>query len=391
MKLTTVFLLPAAFLQTAAAGLIPLGEHVDNIWTWNTSSQKWEFTAQGDENAYGPDEVFFPLSDKPYIAETTQQAISGARLIQNTNAGLAFTGVAPGAPIWYALEWNSGLGEAYPGFRNDQSSATIAPYFETDPRLLPQPQNIALPWITSRFTSVWHDGPAAPKFSVWTASTSSPRIWASTSNGQTNNLFLFSAGGHKHVNWTFGATGIYRIGMTASAFLGPNQSMPTGASEEVKVTFAVGPVAFWQCRNFSAPELELPLVSGMNADPDGDGLKNIVEYAFGTDPNGSATPLAPGLGAPASYLENSAEGAFHVISFPRRKPLQLTNPLIYTPQFSHNLALDSWSEVGTETVSAFIGSQTALNAEWEKVEFRRAVSGSSLQKGFARVKLAFTN
>jgi len=388
MKFTTVFLLPAALFQTATAGLIPLGEHVDNIWTWNTSSQKWDFTAQGDEQAFSPDEVFFPLSDKPY--NVTQPSVSGARLPQQSNPSLSFTGVSPGDPVWYALSSNAGLGEAYPGFRNDQSSATIAPYFETDPRL-PQPQNLAQPWITSRVTSVWHDGPAAPKFSMWTGTTSTPRIWVSTTNGQTENLFLFTAGNHSHVNWTFGATGIYRIGMKASAFLGPNQSMPTGASDEIKVTYAIGPVAFWQCRNFSAPDLEQPTISGMEADPDFDGGKNIVEYAFGTDPNGTATLLAPGLGAPVSYLENTPEGRFQVISFPRRKALQLTNPLIYTPQFSDNLAPDSWSEEGTETISPFIGDQSALNAEWEKVEFRRAVSGSSLQKGFARVKLAFTN
>jgi len=385
MKIPTTLLLSSVL---SSAGMIPLGEHVDIIWTWNTSSQKWELTVQGEGDPYNPDEVFLPLSDKPY--SVTQPSVSGARRTQESNPLLSFTGVAPGENTWYALSNNPGLGEAYPGFRNDQTSATIAPYFETDPRL-PQPQAIARSWITSRISSVFHDGTLPAKFSMWNGTTSTPRIWISTTNGQPDNLFLFAAGDHTHVNWTFGATGIYRIGMRASAFLGTNQSMPAGTSEEAKVTFAVGPVAFWQCRNFSALELELPSVIGMDADPDGDGGKNIVEYAFGTDPNGTATPLAPGLGAPISYLENTPEGSFHIISFPRRKTLQLTNPLIYTPQFSENLTPDSWTEEGTETVSAFTGDQSALNAEWEKVEFRRTLAGPSLQKGFARVKVAFTH
>ncbi len=341
----------------------------------------------GDDRAYSPEEAFLPLSDKPYVA--TDPGSSGARVIQGAGNSLSFTGVAPGGNIWYALSSNPGVGEAYPGFRNNQASADFGAYFETDPRL-PQPQNFARAWITSRVTSVYHDGPAAPKFSMWSDSPSDPNIWASTTNGQTDNLFLFRFGSHNHVNWTFGATGIYRIGMSASAFLGPGMTNPITSGGETKVTFAVGPVAYWQCLNFSAPVLEMPGVIGMEADPDGDGVKNLVEYAFGTDPNGAATPLAPGLGPPEVRMETSSAGTFQVIAFPRRKALQLTNPLIYTPQFSDDLTPASWTENGTGTVSSFSGDQAALNAEWEKVEFRRQVTGASARKAFARVKVAFT-
>ena len=383
MKILTITIVSHSF---ASAGMIPLGEHVDHLWTWQGGEGKWELTLLGDDRGYSPDEVFLPLSDKPYLA--TQPSQSGARLPQQNNANLSFTGVAPGANIWYALASNSGLGEAYPGFRNNQTSAIIAQYFETDPRL-PQPQSIARPWITSRISSVFHDGPLSPKFSMWKGTTSSPRIWASTSNGQTNNLFLFAAGDHNHVNWTFGATGIYRIGMRASAFLGAGQTMPTGDSDEVKVTFTVGPVAYWQATQFSGDELEIPAISGMDADPDGDGEKNLIEYAFGTDPKGGTAPLAPGLGKPVSSIETSGGVRYQVISYPRRKSLQLTRPLIYTPQFSENLLPDSWQENGPTTVTAFTGAQSALNAEWEKVEFRHPVVDPAPARGFARVMVSF--
>ena len=167
--------------------------------------------------------------------------------------------------------------------------------------------------------------------------------------------------------------------------------MPTGESDEVKVTFTVGPVAFWQATQFSGEELEVAMMSGMGADPDGDGEVNLVEYAFGTDPNGTSTPLAPGLGRPVVRKEITSEGTFQVVAFPRRKALQLTNPLVYTPQFSDDLSENSWMESGTEIVKAFTGDQNGLNAEWEKVEFRRPVTGSSSQRAFSRVKVAFAN
>jgi hypothetical protein len=42
--------------------------------------------------------------------------------------------------------------------------------------------------------------------------------------------------------------------------------------------------AAWQLLNFSAAQLNNPNVSGMNADPDNDGLANVAEYALGTHP-----------------------------------------------------------------------------------------------------------
>lgn len=383
MKIPISLLLSSAL---SSAGMIPLGEHVDHLWTWQAAEQKWELVLLGNDRAYSPEEAFLPLSDKPYLV--TRPSISGARLTQQSNPSLSFTGVAPGENIWYALFSNSGLGEAYPGFSNGQSSATIAPYFETDRRLA-QPQSMARSWITARISTVFHDGSLPAKFSMWTGSTSTPRIWTSTTNGQTDNRFLFVAGLHEHVNWTFGATGIYRIGMRASAFLGAGQTSPTGESDEVKVTFTVGPVAFWQARNFPAAALENVAISGMDANPDGDGEKNLVEYAFGTDPNGSTIPLAPGLGAPKFSVEHQADQSFQVLSFPRRKALQLVRPLIYTPQFSPNLKLDSWLEAGTETVIPFTGDQAALNSEWEYVVFRHPMSSPAPVRGFGRIKISF--
>lgn len=42
--------------------------------------------------------------------------------------------------------------------------------------------------------------------------------------------------------------------------------------------------ASWQAGHFTAPDLIDPAISGDGADPDGDGLKNLLEYAFHLDP-----------------------------------------------------------------------------------------------------------
>jgi hypothetical protein len=46
------------------------------------------------------------------------------------------------------------------------------------------------------------------------------------------------------------------------------------------------PFEFWKADHFTAAELADPAVSGPEADPDGDGLANLFEYALGTDPLG---------------------------------------------------------------------------------------------------------
>ena len=40
----------------------------------------------------------------------------------------------------------------------------------------------------------------------------------------------------------------------------------------------------WQAAHFTTAELADPAISGPNADPDGDGRANLIEYAFGLDP-----------------------------------------------------------------------------------------------------------
>jgi uncharacterized delta-60 repeat protein len=60
--------------------------------------------------------------------------------------------------------------------------------------------------------------------------------------------------------------------------------------------------ATWQQSHFTSAELSNPSISGDSADPDGDGLKNLFEYAFGLDPKSSNTTDPISTTTDATYI-----------------------------------------------------------------------------------------
>jgi regulation of enolase protein 1 (concanavalin A-like superfamily) len=83
---------------------------------------------------------------------------------------------------------------------------------------------------------------------------------------------------------TFSATGTYQLRLTADdgqvkTFSDVTISMPT-------------PFNLWQVARYGTDATD-PLVGGANADPDGNGLSNLLEYAFGMGPASGASEGAP--------------------------------------------------------------------------------------------------
>jgi surface-anchored protein len=376
--------IPIGLLPIAAshAGLMPLREHVDLHWHYDPVDA-WVCEARtgqaGQDVMHELSEVYLPIGD-----EAVEDG--GERYSQPDLGEFAFTGVAAGKPIWISPQIQE-PGQVWPGFNNDQTAENFGSYQETDPRLPAEDRAMSQPWIQIRFHGLSYLGTGEPAFSMWkTDGFGTPTPWFSTAAGQ--NTFIYVAGSHVHANWGFGALGIYRIRMSASAYQGPGQTSPTGESDIFTVTFAVGLVAQWQADHFTGAELEDAAVSGLAADPDGDGLTNLQEFAFGMDPrDGQRMASLAGLGLPKHSLRREAEGWQERFEYPRRKALGQLKPLRYQPEISVNLSDAGWAMPADvlESVHEISGDAAHLAEQWEWVELQRTLPAGPPERRFWRL------
>lgn len=90
------------------------------------------------------------------------------------------------------------------------------------------------------------------------------------------------------------------------------------------------PFEAWRAGKFTAGQLADPLVSGPDADPDGDGWNNFAEFTFGMEPLDARNTDAPGL------ITVTEAGQDHLaLRFVRRPDAE---GVVYTPEYSGTLA-----------------------------------------------------
>ncbi len=140
----------------------------------------------------------------------------------------------------------------------------------------------------------------------------------------------------------------------------------------------------WQRLYFSPTEIAAPASTGPVADFDGDGIKNLIEFALNLDPTFTEPVImteGTGFrGLPLVKRESVSGQQKVTVEFVRRtNTAGNLSGLTYTAQFSSDLV--NWSDGAMPTV-------TPINSRWDRVKVVDTVVATSTPKRFARVKVA---
>lgn len=297
----------------------------------------------------GPD-YFYVSNSQAYIVGT-----NSARLTIPNNANYYFLGT-PGAPVW----------------------------------VLPQSQNLSLPYLGTSAEDVPDDVFAGPitfelrsvegpgNFFAWANSGANqqPIIKFICTNGVVSpdyNAMTPLIGSHEHYNWGFSTNGLYRITFRCTGqCIGETTNI---VGKDVAWAFQILPLRPWETW-VSTNWLPATATNfaGMDADPDGDGAKNIFEYAFGTDPNNG-----PATNQPAFKFVSSGGTNYGALVYNRN-----TNATDVT--FSA-VAVDSVVGSPWNLITNIV--EVVSNGSLQKVTVRDDRAASATTNRFYKVNLQF--
>ena len=144
-----------------------------------------------------------------------------------------------------------------------------------------------------------------------------------------------------------------------------------GTIQQVRVNILSG-FTEWAAANFTPAELSNPAISGDNADPDKDGIPNILEYAFGLAPK-----TANDSGIPFGEIQKVDGTNYLTLTFRRRVS---TSDITYSPRVASSLT-GTWSNTAVQ-----VASPVSNGDGTETVTYRDTVAPSpSVPQRFMRV------
>jgi len=147
-------------------------------------------------------------------------------------------------------------------------------------------------------------------FLMWSTDLGTATFFMNTRDGISDSDREFMpAGFHNHYNWAFTTSGIHRV-----TFQAVNTSLML-TSPPTTFFFHVLPLAPFETFQTNHWLSTAPLeIVGPAADPDGDGIPNLAEFAHATDPNHAGATNIP------TYLLVNANGTnYGAVRFTRNK------------------------------------------------------------------------
>ena len=134
--------------------------------------------------------------------------------------------------------------------------------------------------------------------------------------------------------------------------------------------------ATWTTRNFTSGEQANPAISGHLADPDGDGICNLLEFGLNLDPKVNArVQMQPDTGTSGLPAVQRNAGGNLTVEYVRRKA-SIAPGITYSVEFATDAA-GAWTAVGTEVA-------TSIDATFERVKVTDTIGGA---KRLARLKI----
>lgn len=152
-------------------------------------------------------------------------------------------------------------------------------------------------------------------FFVWQAgSFGNFDVFMNTTDGITAaDAIPLPAGAHAHYNWGFSTSGLWYVTFQASGRL---TGQPTDITS-TNITFAfhvlpLRPFELWQATNW-LPATPVSII-GPGADPDGDGVVNLVEFTLGLNPTNASR-----AGLPTASIVQSGGQGYGALTYTRMK------------------------------------------------------------------------
>ena len=163
--------------------------------------------------------------------------------------------------------------------------------------------------------------------------------------------------------------------ITASSAL---QALTTGSDHLPEVADYVVPTPYtnWQLAHFTAAELANAAISGDLADPDGDGIPNLLEYALNLDPK-----IAKTTGLPTAGQTTVGGQQYLTLTYTQ---LIGTPGITYLPQVSGDLS--TWNGGSGYTVA--VGTTSNGDGATQTVVVRDAVAMSGATRRFMRLQVS---